>query len=69
MSDERDPFEKVLDDADALHEVAMENLPPDLKKVAGDVMDLLMRQAKARPMMALAVAGAVGFFIASVTSR
>ena len=69
MDDERDPFDKVLDDADALHEVAMENVPSDLRKVAGDVMDFLMREAKASPLMALAVAGTVGLFIASLASK
>lgn len=68
-SKERDPFEKVLDDADAFHEAALKSLPPDLKRVADDVLQAVLRQAKARPIVALVIAAVVGFLIASMTSK
>ena len=34
MTDEHDAVENAMDDANALHEAVLENVPPDIKNMA-----------------------------------
>ena len=69
MSDDENPAEQAMDDANALHEALLESAPPDLENMADNVLDFAAREAEARPIIALLLAPLVGFVFAAMTSR
>ena len=62
---DNDPFERVINEADALREAAMDRLPSDL----GRTLRAIVRATRTRPLAAIFVAALVGFVVAQITSR